>query len=529
MKPIRSIARTASIALIAALVTACGGGGSNSQAAPDPQGSEWVAGQFLPQATFFARCAVPRTELNPATGQPVFPDIQGSILDENNWLRSWINDSYLWYDEVLDQAPALFSDPAAYFDELRTTELTDTGNLKDRFHFALNTAQWLAESQSGIRVGYGMEFQIRNAVPPRDVIVTYTQPATAATANGIARGARITGVDGADLINGDTQEIVDIINAGLFPEVPGEQHSFEILDPGAAAPRSIAMTAAEVTAAPVQNISTLTSPSGASVGYLHFSEHIATAEPALIDAVSQFAAVDIEDLVIDLRYNGGGFLSIASQLAYMIAGNAQTKGRAFELLEFNDKYPATNPVTGAALTPQLFRSETSGISNLPAGQPLPSLDLDRVFVITGSNTCSASESIINSLRGVGVEVIQIGERTCGKPYGFYPTDNCGTTWFSIQFRGVNESGFGDYADGFVPAVGGAFGNTQLPGCIVTDDFSHSLGSVNEARLAAALQFRDTGTCPVVTATATTAAGTTAGPAIGQAESVFRNNRILQPD
>ena len=71
------------------------------------------------------------------------------------------------------------------------------------------------------------------------------------------------------------------------------------------------------------------------------------------------------------------------------------------------------------------------------GEPLPTLDLDRVFVLTGPGTCSASEAIINGLRGIDVEVILIGETTCGKPHGFYPADNCGTTYFTVQFEIVN--------------------------------------------------------------------------------------------
>ncbi|MDZ7769432.1 MAG: hypothetical protein U5K38_10330 [Woeseiaceae bacterium] len=67
-----------------------------------------------------------------------------------------------------------------------------------------------------------------------------------------------------------------------------------------------------------------------------------------------------------------------------------------------------------------------------SGQALPTLDLPRVFVLTGPGTCSASESIINGLRGVDVDVVQVGSTTCGKPYGFYPTGNCGTTYFTIQ-------------------------------------------------------------------------------------------------
>ncbi len=91
-----------------------------------------------------------------------------------------------------------------------------------------------------------------------------------------------------------------------------------------------------------------------------------------------------------------------------------------------------------------------------------------------------------------VEVIQIGGTTCGKPYGFYPADNCGTTYFAIQFEGVNAKGFGDYADGFVPGGGGPSG---VPGCQAADDLAHQLGDPAEARLAAALGYRATGSCP----------------------------------
>jgi hypothetical protein len=199
--------------------------------------------------------------------------------------------------------------------------------------------------------------------------------------------------------------------------------------------------------------------------------------------------------VLDVRYNGGGFLVIASQLAYMIAGPARATG-TFEDIRFNAKHPSTNPVTGQPLQPLPFANVSVGLS-APAGQPLPTLDLPRVFVLTGSNTCSASESIINSLRGVGVEVIQIGSRTCGKPYGFYPEDNCGTTYFTIQFQGVNALGFGDYSDGFSPQNSVGTQTTPIPGCSVADDFAHALGDTTESRLAAALAYRDFGaaSCP----------------------------------
>ena len=89
-------------------------------------------------------------------------------------------------------------------------------------------------------------------------------------------------------------------------------------------------------------------------------------------------------------------------------------------------------------------------------------------MLAGPDTCSASESVVNSLRGVGVTVNLVGGATCGKPYGFFPQDNCGTTYFAIQFQGVNQQGFGDYGDGFAPT------------CAVADDFGHALGDPAEA-------------------------------------------------
>jgi hypothetical protein len=164
-------------------------------------------------------------------------------------------------------------------------------------------------------------------------------------------------------------------------------------------------------------------------------------------------------------------------------------------LTFNDKHASIDPVTGSALTPMPFYSTTLGFS-VSGGQPLPTLDLQRVYVLTGATTCSASESIINSLRGIGVDVIQIGSTTCGKPYGFYPAEHCGTTYFSVQFKGVNAQGFGDYMDGFSPANSLAAGGIRGSGCAVADDFGYPLGDPAEARFSAALQHRNTRSCPV---------------------------------
>jgi carboxyl-terminal processing protease len=149
-------------------------------------------------------------------------------------------------------------------------------------------------------------------------------------------------------------------------------------------------------------------------------------------------------------------------------------------------------------------------------------------VLTTAGTCSASEAIINSLRGVSVEVIEIGTTTCGKPYGFYPADNCGTTYFSIQFQDVNAMNFGSYPDGFTPANTTATEGVLIPGCSVDDDFGHALGDPAEGQLAAALAYRSTGACPAPPA------ATGVSQALGLSErakvikSPWRQNRILRP-
>lgn len=478
---------------VALLLNACGGGGGGggSSFVPPPPGggSGWESGVFLDADSFFAHCAAPRSGTNPATNQP-FPDIQGSVLDENNFLRSFSDDVYLWFDEIADQDPGLFNDALVYFAELRTNERTASGQFKDKFHFTFDSEEWFQLSQSGVSAGYGVQWVILSGSAPREIVVAFSEAGTAAAQAGLERGATVLTVDGVDFINGTD---VDTINGGIFPANAGESHTFEIQDLGAQTTRMITMVSANITSDPVQNVRKISTATGA-VGYMLFNDHIATAEQELISAVNTLNADGgITDLVLDLRYNGGGFLDIASEMAFMIAGRAQTAGQSFETIQFNSKHPITNPITGQPLAPIPFHSVTQGFS-ASAGQSLPSLGLDRVFVITGPGTCSASESIMNGLRGVNVEVIQIGSTTCGKPFGFFPIDNCGTTYFTIQFRGVNAMNFGDYTDGFSPANTLADIGSIVPGCSVADDFTTVLGDPSEGRLSAALNFRENSAC-----------------------------------
>lgn len=475
------------ITILLLMLSACGGSSSGNENVEINQTNIWNPGTFHSEGGFAQRCINPRGGINSVTGR-AFGDIQGTVLDENNWLRSWSNNWYLWYKEISDQDPAGFSHPEEYFPELKTFATTSSGKAKDQFHFTIPTDEYQQQSQSGISAGYGVTFSLLSNTPPRQLVVAYTEPNSSATSVSVdlLRGTKVIEVDGYDLVNSLNSTDFDPINAGLFPQTIGETHVFKVQDTGSDLIRSITMTSSVVTSQPVQNVKTIASGVN-KVGYLLFNDHIATAEQQLIEAVKQFKSEAIDELVIDLRYNGGGALYIALELGSMIAGREPINGQNLGALKYNDKHTDQNQN-------YLFLTHTPSFSPNP-GIELPTLDLSRVFVITGSGTCSASESIINGLRGVDLEVIQIGNTTCGKPYGFNPVDNCGTTYFSINFEAVNAKGFSDYADGFSPVDAIQTGGVKLPGCSVPDDYAHQLGSTSEGRLSTSLFYIENNTCP----------------------------------
>jgi len=456
------------------LLAACGGGGgggsSSSGPPPDPDA-------ILPSAAFAAQCAAPRAGIDPDTGS-LYADRQGSATEEKRWVRAWIDETYLWFDEVPgDLKAADYATPVTYFADLKTPARTASGRPKDRFHFTMDTAQYRRQTQGGLLVGYGMEVAVLQSSPPRDLRVAYVTPGGSAAANGVQRGERVLAIDGIDVANGSN---VDALNAGLAPAQAGETHAFTLGRADGSGSRQANLVATVVADTPVLNVKTLPGTRG-PIGYLQFNDHSEAAEAQLITAIQQLKNAGIVDLVLDMRYNGGGVLAIASELASMVGAPAATRGQVFERLQSNRKNPFR--LTDAQATMPFFDNAVG--YSAPVGASLPQLGLSRVTVLTGPDTCSASESVINGLRGVGVTVDLVGGTTCGKPYAFFPKDNCGTTYFAIQLQGVNAQGFGDYGDGFAP------------NCAVADDFGHALGDPAEARLAAALTLRAGGSCPAV--------------------------------
>lgn len=535
MSRVRHLVHLTLVLATSLVLTACGGGGGGgSSYTPPPSGggggtttTGWVSGVFKAASTFKDLCQTVRTG-NDSEGNP-FTDKAGSSLDEKNWLRSWTHETYLWNTEVTDTNPSLGGTPLVYFDSLKTNATTASGKAKDEFHFSEPTADYLARANSSASASYGANIAVLSGRVPRDVRIAYTEPGSPAEeiADGqpkLIRGSKILTVNGVDLVNGaTTQAQIDALNAALFPASTGITTTLTVRDPGASVDRTVTLTSQNLTEKSVNRTRILTNATGDKTGYVLFNTFSPYAsEKDLSDTMQAMKDQGVKGLVLDLRYNGGGLLTVASELGYMIAGSSHTAGKTFEKLRFNNGSTGNDPVTGQPNNPIPFYSTAQGFS-IADGTALPSLDLGRVFVLTTDSTCSASEAVINGLRGAGVEVVQIGGKTCGKPYGFYPQDNCGTTWYSIQFQGVNDVGFGNYADGFEPADASDPVGVKITGCTAADDFNHDLGNNGETLLRTALSYAANNTCPSVPVAAF-AASRSAAPAVSNAPELIPPRR-----
>lgn len=379
---------------------------------------------------------------------------------EKNFTRSYLEEVYLWYREIPLIDPAPYTDLARYFHDLLTPAVDASGQRKDRFSFVVTAAD--ADSLlTGASTSYGVNWQTDAQGRRR---AAYVEPGSPAQAVGLARGG----------------ELVSVLTPGTpdwFPNGPA-QISFVYRSAPDAPTTTVALSSAALQEDPLPQVRALTSAGGHKVGYLLFNAHTQGAQDQLIVALTGLQSAGVTDLVLDMRYNRGGLLYTALSLSSMLTG-PQSDGRVFERLQFNDKRSADSQANVLDFSGQLQAGETI----YPAGTALPRLALPRVFVLTTGSTCSASESVINSLRGVGVEVVLVGSTTCGKPYGFSRKDNCGAAYFPIEFQGVNDKGFGDYPNGFAPT------------CAVADDFDHTLGDPGERLLATALAYVDSGSCP----------------------------------
>jgi hypothetical protein len=381
-----------------------------------------------------------------------------ALTDQKSWLAGFMNDRYFWYALEPRPDPAAFDGIVGFFSALLYQGGAPEFPDKDRWSFSQTTESFDQFFGEGKSLGYGVSVAGLEVAgqPDAPLRVRYVEPASPA-AGKVARGEAVVSINGktaSEMIAGNDFSL-------LTPSQAGDVIDLALRD-AAGAERHVSVSAAVFTLTPVSTSAVLATPRGTKVGYVVLKDFIAQASASLDAAFAQFKSAGVHELVLDLRYNGGGLVSVADDLAsYAIAANAVDQ--PFAALIYNDKHQDRNTV---------WRF----------GARAAALGVARVYVLTGQRTCSASELVINGLAPF-VNVVRVGDTTCGKPVGFNPQANCGTTFSAVEFESRNAQGVGRYFDGLAP------------NCPVADDLDHALGDPAERLTATALNHIDTGACP----------------------------------
>lgn len=387
------------------------------------------------------------------------------LTEQQSWLNSYLHDWYYFNTQIQDPAPTQTFDTIDSYFEALLVRKTATGQDLDRWSNVQDTVSYNQFFGEGKTLGYGVAVagQTSDPLPLR---IRDVAPGSPADLAGLARGMVVDSINGQD---GASLKSSGQLNTVLSTSTAGTTLTLQIRD-GVASPvsRQITLTAAVYDLTPVGATRVFTSATGRKVGYLFYRTFIDGSRPSLQTSLAQLAAAGVQELILDLRYNGGGVVNVSRDLASAIGG-VHVEGRTYAALQYNATHQNSNRTVGF-------------LPNANDQPGLPRLNLPRVYVLTGVRTCSASELVINGLQPF-VTVVQVGTTTCGKPYGFNPVERCGNTYSAVNFTSVNALGAGGYINGITPA------------CSVNDDFDHALGDPAEALGAAALQHIDTGSCP----------------------------------
>jgi hypothetical protein len=385
-----------------------------------------------------------------------------TLAGQKSWLGRYMDDWYFWSGLAPHPDPAGYDSVDAYFEALLYTG-TDPQFPADRWSYFQSTEAQDRFYADGEALDYGVSVTgiEASADPGRPLAIRYVEPLSDAARQGVERGDEVVSVDGrpaADLVAADDY-------SALAPAAPGQTLTLLLRRGGVE--RTVLLTAGVYALTPVPIGRVVTTPGGRALGYVLVKDMISQALGPLQQAYAGLRAAGVTELVLDLRYNGGGLVSVATTVAsYAAAGAA---GQPFATLLYNAKQAAAHNAT--------YAFQTLADSLAPA----------RVHVLVGPRTCSAAEQVLNGLRGVGVDVVAIGDATCGKPVGFLPAESCGWTYDVVNFESVNARNEGRYFDGFAPT------------CAVAEDFGRALGDPAEPLLAAAASHADAGVCPVASA------------------------------
>ena len=378
-----------------------------------------------------------------------------SRLSQTQFVRDVMNEYYLWYRNIPRLNPANYATPEAYLEAIRYRPLDQT------FSYITDLATNEAFYSASQFVGLGFSTQTGN----NELRLLQVFPDSPASEAGLNRGDRIIS------INGET--VTDLIATGRIGSAFGASEIgvvVALVFRTRAGEERRAMLTKRVVTIPTVSLTRTFQIDGRTVGYLFFRNFVEPSYAALDAAFAALREAGATELIVDLRYNGGGLVDVAVHLGNLVGGRL-TEGRVFAVFRHNDKNTALN-------------------ETLRFGANAQSLNLSRLFVITTSSSASASELVINSLRS-HIPVVVIGESTYGKPVGQYGFNFCDKVLAPVSFSLVNADGQGDYFDG-IP-----------PDCAAPDDIEHDLGAGDEASLAEAFTFIRTGACTPPTTTSRT--------------------------
>ena len=436
-----------------ALLASCGGGGS----------------------TGGGNTSTPSPTPSPSPTPP--PTTAGcSLRERQDWVSAQMNEWYL-FPETLPAAlsPTGFNSLESYLNALTATARSQG---RDRnFTYVTSIAEENAYYSSGSSAGFG--FRLSYDTAARRVFIAEAFEGTAAFGAGIDRGAEILAIGTS---SGNLQLVSDLMAAGgpqsvtnaLGPSDPGVTRVLRVRDPNGTT-REATLSKTDYTLTPVSSRygAKILDDGGRKVGYLNLRTFISTADPALRQAFAQFKAQGVTQLILDLRYNGGGLVSIAELIGDLMGANRST---------------------GDVLSYTTFRPSKSQFNETRNFQPKPeSIAPTRVAFIGTGGTASASELVINAfVPYLGNNMALVGTNTYGKPVGQIGLDRaaCDDRLRVVAFATQNSLRQGDYYQGLATKVAQT--------CQAADDITKPLGDPQEASIARALDFLAGRSCAAIT-------------------------------
>ena len=372
------------------------------------------------------------------------PGISAEVLMLNNWIWDEMGLYYLWENYIPDIDPTKEPDPEEFFYKLLYEEL-------DRDSWITDDYDALIASFDGVELTTGMVARPWLVYSDADdvmYVVLYVTPDSPAENAGVQRGDIIIAVDGEFLTKTNYRDLFYQTTATFqFGEFVGEDLELN--------GKSAEITAIELNQNPLVH-SEIIDYQGKKIGYFVYTQFTGGPndewEDALDDMFIQFISENVEEVIVDLRYNGGGYGYLSAKMASaLVSAPAMENEEVFVKTLWNDglyNYWLEYDLDGDGAadgqeSEQLVRKFPYNDLNM---------DLQRVYFLTTDWTASASEQVMIGLYPY-MDVIQVGTTTYGKCYGSYTlsdTDKHNWAMQPIITKYANANGYTDFVNGIIP-------------------------------------------------------------------------------